>query len=182
MFEQVGFWNGVKSEGAIKPKDDEERSASEKKGEKGRVGVGVGVGELSCIKSNEIEDTHIWQSWQLPSFHHYLHWLSNFHTFLTLLSLSLPSLCLCPCPAVPVPVLSILWIRRRYTHLIRFPPSWTIVFRKNIIFVWMLILIMHYYCTSIMHTYYFCGFQCLRIQIIWSKSTKHNYLAFNIFG
>ena len=176
MFEQVGFWNGVKSEGAIKPKDDEERSALETKREKGRVGG------LSCIKSNEMEDTHIWQSWQLPSFHHYLHWLSNFHTFLTLLSLSLPSLCLCPCPAVPVPVLSILWIRRRYTHLIRFPPSWTIVFRKNIIFVWMLILIMHYYCTSIMHTYYFCGFQCLRIQIIWSKSTKHNYLAFNIFG
>lgn len=126
MFEQVGFWNGVKSEGAIKPKNDEERSALEKKREKGRVGVGG----LSCIKSNEIEDTHIWQSWQLPSFHHYLHWLSNFHTFLTLLSLSLPSLCLCPCPAVPVPVLSILWIRRRYTHLIRFPPSWTIVFRK----------------------------------------------------
>ena len=104
MFEQVGFWNGVKSEGAIKPKDDEERSASEKKGEKGRVGVGVGVGfgELSCIKSNEIEDTHIWQSWQLPSFHHYLHWLSNFHTFLTPLSLSLSlSLSL---PSVSVPV------------------------------------------------------------------------------
>ena len=93
MFEQVGFWNGVKSEGAIKPKDDEERSALETKREKGRVGG------LSCIKSNEMEDTHIWQSWQLPSFHHYLHWLSNFHTFLTLLSLSLPS----P-PSVSVPV------------------------------------------------------------------------------
>ena len=152
MFEQVGFWNGVKSEGAIKPKDDEERSALEKKREKGRVGG------LSCIKSNEMEDTHIWQSWQLPSFHHYLHWLSNFHTFLTLLSLSLPS----P-PSVSVPVrlsLSLSLSCQSSEYDVVIPPSWTIVFRKNIIFVWMLILIMHYYCTSIMHTYYFCGFQC----------------------